>query len=89
MPETNSLTNKKNQQLLKQKQLARDIASEIRSFGVNDQVLRFLVAELALDLENVTLGKLLREAVEEHGDFRLVEKETNSTEPNETPDLEY
>lgn len=83
------MTKFKDQQLVAHKQLARDIAGEIRSFGVNDQVLRFLVAELALDLENVALGKLLRDAVEEHGNFRLVEKETGSTEHDETPDLEY
>jgi hypothetical protein len=46
---------------LKELTIARDIVNEIRAFGINDNIICSIIAELALDLSNFELMKTLRE----------------------------
>jgi hypothetical protein len=46
---------------LKEVQIAKNIVNEIRKFGVNDNIILVIFEQLALDLEDISLMRELRE----------------------------
>lgn len=49
---------------IKELQIANDIVSEIRRFGVNDNIIMMIFQQLSLDLEDIDMMKKIRATLE-------------------------